>query len=209
VAIESVGFDFLYYEFDENHPTEGKYDAADNHGPFSRYAGADDFLHQAADSKNWPQGFTYDPENDGTPLPSSMGTHEHWNNALEKKYSRNLGLDKGVDLVTNVQTSVLGKDAAPGGFSLDQNFPNPFNPSTVIRYRLPAASDVVLVLYNARGEKIRTLVSGFRGAGPREETWDGLADDGRPAPAGVYFCRITAGGHGQITSRSNKMVLCR
>ncbi|MCP4411299.1 MAG: hypothetical protein GY808_01815, partial [Gammaproteobacteria bacterium] len=80
VAIESVGFDFLYAEFGPDHPTEGDYDPQDKKGPFPRYSGVDDFLHQAADSLNWPEGLIYDPENDGTPLARSLGVHEHWNN---------------------------------------------------------------------------------------------------------------------------------
>ncbi len=97
VAIESVGYDFLYTEFDEAHPTEGL-PATDNKGPFARFAGSDDFLHQAADTNNWPAGIRYDPEADGTVL-SSLGTHEHWNNATDKKYSRNLGSGNGIELV--------------------------------------------------------------------------------------------------------------
>ncbi len=99
VAIESVGFDFLYNEFDQNHPTEGQYDPRDNSGPFPHYRGVDDYLHQAADSANRPAGLIYDPEKDGTPLPASLGTHEHWNNAEDKQYSRNLGKNTGIELV--------------------------------------------------------------------------------------------------------------
>jgi hypothetical protein len=98
VAIDSVGYDFLYAEFDENHPTEGAYDPRDDSGPFARYAGADDYLHQEADPANWPEGIKYDPERDGTIL-GSLGVHEHWNNAVDKKYSRNLGRNSGIELV--------------------------------------------------------------------------------------------------------------
>jgi hypothetical protein len=90
VAIESVGFDFLYNEFYVGNPS-GK--------AFPHYSGVDDFLHQAADSLNWPEGIKYDPENDDTHLPRSMGVHEHWNNASDMKYSRNLGAETGIELV--------------------------------------------------------------------------------------------------------------
>jgi hypothetical protein len=98
VAIDSVGYDFLYAEFDEKHPAEGAYDPRDDSGPFSRYAGVDDYLHQEADPANWPAGLIYDPERDGKPL-ASLGVHEHWNSAEDKKYSRNLGKDSGIELV--------------------------------------------------------------------------------------------------------------
>ena len=99
VAIESVCYDFLFEEFDEAHPTEGIDVLNDDKGPFSRFPAADDFLHQAADPSNWPSGISYDPENDGSIL-TSMGVHEHWNNAIDKKYSRNLGTGSGIELFT-------------------------------------------------------------------------------------------------------------
>jgi hypothetical protein len=98
VAIDSVGYDFLYAEFDEKHPTEGAFDPRDDSGPFARYAGADDYLHQAADPANWPKGLAYDPERDGKRL-GSLGVHEHWDDAIDKRYSRNLGKKAGIELV--------------------------------------------------------------------------------------------------------------
>ncbi len=89
VAIESVAFDFLRTEF--SRPEYGiKYVAAE---------GTDDYLHQAADSKNWPEGIVYSPDGPGNRLPDSLGVHEHWNNPVDKKYSRNIGLGKGIELV--------------------------------------------------------------------------------------------------------------
>jgi len=98
VAIDSVGFDLLFNEFDRNHPTEGAYDSRDDHGPFPHYNGVDDYLHQAADPRNWPAGLVYNPEKDGTPL-GSLGTHEHWNNSIDRQYTRNLGGSSGIELV--------------------------------------------------------------------------------------------------------------
>jgi hypothetical protein len=98
VATDSVGYDFLVTEFDRDHPTEGRNDSGDNSGPFPQYAGVDDYLHQAASKAKWAAGVTYDPEGDGTPL-GSLGVHEHWNNPTDKKYSRNLGTGKGIELL--------------------------------------------------------------------------------------------------------------
>jgi len=72
----------------------------DNKGPFPRYSGVDDFLHQAADSINWPKNIVYDPEKDGKPLPRSMGVHEHWNSDTDKQYTRNLGTGNGIELIS-------------------------------------------------------------------------------------------------------------
>jgi len=89
VALESVCFDLLKTEFkDPDGPAKGR--------PW--YGGVDDHLHQAADSDNWPEGITYDPEGDGTPM-GSMGIHEHWNNDTDRQYSRNLGYDYGIELI--------------------------------------------------------------------------------------------------------------
>ena len=67
--------------------------------------GVDDYLHQAADPANWPEGIKYDPDNSGQPL-TSLGVHEHWNNPVMKQYSRNLGLKKGIELVSIPDTLV-------------------------------------------------------------------------------------------------------
>lgn len=96
VAVDSVGYDFLYAEFDAKHPTEGAFDPRDDSGPFSRYSGADDYLHQAADPRNRPKGLAYDPEKDGVPITASLGVHEHWSDPVNKKYS---GPGKGIDLL--------------------------------------------------------------------------------------------------------------
>lgn len=83
VAIDSVAIDFL-----RNEPNlEG---VVTGH--------VDNYLHEAAMAGNPPSGTVYDPDGAGTRL-SSLGVHEHWNNAAEKKYSRNLGKSEGIELV--------------------------------------------------------------------------------------------------------------
>lgn len=107
VALESVCFDFLRTEWNGLN----KHDASNNASENSpNIKGVDDYLHQAADSSNWPAGILYDPDNSGKPL-SSLGIHEHWNNAEKKQYSRNLGFNKGIELVSVPDTLV--KNEAP------------------------------------------------------------------------------------------------
>jgi hypothetical protein len=91
----------------------------------------------------------------------------------------------------------LGPDArtAPlaGAFGLAQNAPNPFNPSTDISFTVPAGgAPVTLQIFDVSGRLVRTLVDGFEAGGARTVTWHGRSDDGRPAPSGVYFYRLTA-----------------
>ncbi|MGD1042645.1 MAG: SMP-30/gluconolactonase/LRE family protein [Sedimentisphaerales bacterium] len=89
VAIDSVGFDFLYNEWPVANGPGGD--------------GADDYLHEAALIPNPPSGTIYDPNHDGS-LTASLGVHEHWNNATNKQYTRNLGTGNGIELVTNTNT---------------------------------------------------------------------------------------------------------
>ena len=84
VAIDSVGLDFLWAEWD-NYP---------------RMPGADDYLHEAALAEHPPSGTYYDPNHPvATVRLASLGTHEHWNNSQDRQYSRNLGKREGIELV--------------------------------------------------------------------------------------------------------------
>ncbi len=98
VAVSSVALDILQEEFqvEDLTTTPPRY-------TYIRFSGVDDYLHQAASSDWWPDGITYDPEGDGTPV-TSLGVHEHWNNPVDKQYSRNLGTGEGIELVyQNIQ----------------------------------------------------------------------------------------------------------
>jgi hypothetical protein len=93
VAIESVALDILQEEYQVEDLTTDPPSYT-----YVRFNAVDDYLHQAASSEWWPEDVVYDPEGDGTPI-GSLGVHEHWNNATEKKYSRNLGTGEGIELV--------------------------------------------------------------------------------------------------------------
>ncbi len=95
VAIESVCVDFLRSEHTMNEV----------------YGNVDNYLHEAALADNPPSSTFYDPNGDGAGLPS-LGVHEHWNNPDEKKYSRNLGSDEGIELVIG---GISGTAAEPPG----------------------------------------------------------------------------------------------
>jgi hypothetical protein len=211
VAIESVGFDFLYNEFDENNPVEGGTPTSEK-GPFPHFKGTDDYLHQAADSGNWPAGLSYDPEKDGKPLPSSMGTHEHWNNAVDKLYSRNLGLNVGIELIRIEGASGVDSPHQAGmveDFILRQNYPNPFNSDTHIEYRLSRSSHITLTIVQVNGRQIRTLYDGYQKEGTHIQRWDGLLKNGLPAPSGVYLCGMMMQNEMGTFQQTRKMVLSR
>jgi len=94
VAIESVAVDFLRTEFSNPEHTV----------PYISEPGVDDYLHQAADPKNWPAGIVYAPNGDNIPM-KGLGVHEHWNNPMDKQYSRNLGKGEGIELVKIFQSA--------------------------------------------------------------------------------------------------------
>jgi hypothetical protein len=88
---------------------------------------------------------------------------------------------------------------------LAQNVPNPFNPTTTIRFSLPASERVSLAVYAANGALVRTLVDEVRGSGAHNITWDGRDSAGTPVSSGLYFYRLSAGKF----SESKKMVLLK
>jgi photosystem II stability/assembly factor-like uncharacterized protein len=103
-----------------------------------------------------------------------------------------------------------GGDALiPRAFALGQNFPNPFNPSTTIKFSVPEGrkdgSRVTLKIYNLRGQLIRTLVDAPRQGGTYSVQWDGKTDSGTESSSGIYIYRISVSDH--IASR--KMILVK
>jgi hypothetical protein len=80
---------------------------------------------------------------------------------------------------------------------LHQNAPNPFNPTTSIRFELPRSMTVTVAVYDMSGRMVRTLVEGPVDSGPRTVVWDGRDSFGREVASGVYLCRLTsvAGTH--------------
>lgn len=79
-------------------------------------------------------------------------------------------------------------------FELDQNFPNPFNPSTSITFSLPVAGEVKLAIYNIRGELIHHLIDGRLESGVHRIVWNGADANGNRVASGVYFYRLAANG---------------
>ncbi len=94
----------------------------------------------------------------------------------------------------------LGGSALPQGFALGPNYPNPFNPSTMIPYQLPMATQVRLDVFNVLGQHIATLVDVEQPAGFHAAQWDATDAAGQAMAAGVYFYRLTVSG-GQQTQR--------
>ena len=108
------------------------------------------------------------------------------------------------DTLANVVLSVrLDGVGTPKQTLLLQNYPNPFNPETWIPYHLSEAAPVTLSIYDATGERIRTLSLGFQAAGfyqsrPRAAYWDGRNDLGEQVSSGVYFYQLSTPSEHQM-----------
>ncbi len=89
-------------------------------------------------------------------------------------------------------SSVKSSEQLPERLQLEQNFPNPFNPTTTLRYHLAAGSRVRLTIVNMRGQVVANPVNGYQKAGTHEITWSALDDFGQPLASGVYFYRLEA-----------------
>ena len=89
--------------------------------------------------------------------------------------------------------SVEGR-SRPEDFALGPNYPNPFNPATIIPYHLSASSEVRLEVFNLLGQRLATLVDAEQAAGAYTVLWDATNAAGQAVGAGVYIYRLTVGG---------------
>jgi hypothetical protein len=111
--------------------------------------------------------------------------------------------DSVVHFITIIDTtisSVSDRLTIPGSFALLQNFPNPFNPKTVIQFSIPHFGFISLRIYNVLGEEISTLVSEELHPGTYKANWDASS-----VPSGVYFYRLQAGSF----TETKKLILLR
>jgi hypothetical protein len=100
---------------------------------------------------------------------------------------------------------VISDETKPSASMLIQNFPNPFNPGTVLKYTLPKDVYVRLAIYNVLGQKVKTLVDEYKSVGTYTITWDGTNEYGHVVSSGIYFYRLVA-GENMVTK---KMILMK
>jgi len=183
VAVESVCIDFLRSEANSNTAFKDR--------PF--FPAVDDYLHQAADRANWPDGIIYDPEGDGTPMPSSLGVHEHWNNNTKKQYSKDLNPNgKGIDLVSFPSNLVQHENVTNSisGIKYTSNlklYPNPCTYQATLSYQLTENARINIDLVSLDGRIMKHIKHMQLAAGAYMDKIDanGLRK-------GFYICRIAA-----------------
>ena len=124
-----------------------------------------------------------------------------WNVKAPDEFVGFVTLDSGFIIYDNTIDIELESDQnIPSAFKLSQNFPNPFNPVTVIKYALPAPSEVLLAIYNLTGEEVARLVNKNQQEGYHKVTWNASS-----FASGIYFYRLQAGDFVQ----TRKMVLLK
>ena len=96
-------------------------------------------------------------------------------------------------------------EVLPGRFTLEQNYPNPFNPSTSIRFALPEAANIRIVVYDLLGQQVTQLMDNRFEPGNYQVVWDGRDASGREMPTGIYIARFLTPNYG----KSIKMVLLK
>ncbi len=96
-------------------------------------------------------------------------------------------------------------DDLPSPVRLNQNVPNPFNPSTLISYELDRDREVVVMIHDLAGKLVRTLFDGFQGAGAHAIVWDGTDDRGVGTASGVYLYTVRT----EAGRASRRMMLLR
>ena len=96
-------------------------------------------------------------------------------------------------------------DLLPDKFKLDNNYPNPFNPITSLRYALPEDGIVNITIYDMMGRRVKTLVNSSQTAGYKSIRWNATNNRNEPVSAGLYLYSIQAGEFRQ----TKKMVLLK
>jgi len=125
--------------------------------------------------------------------------------SLEIKNTTMAGTFEQLTFENGSNTRIKTINRVPAGFTLNQNIPNPFNPSTTIQYSVSRPTHIKLVLYSIHGQKIKTLVDRFDEPGVYNVIWDATNDSGITVATGVYIYQLLTGD----TQIQKQMLLLR
>jgi hypothetical protein len=122
-------------------------------------------------------------------------------------YSPTVTIDKTYIFSTGVATSALEHTytTPPSKYQLKQNFPNPFNPSTTIRYSLSGPENISIRIYDVSGQLVKEINKEHNQAGEYEVIWDGSNNNGEKISSGIYFYRLSVGNYNE----AKKMILIK
>jgi len=150
-----------------------------------------------------------------TAIPNSGWQFDLWTengNVISTDSIYVFNADSSRNLVAQLSmiTSVNKIDDLPALFSLSPNYPNPFNPSTVIEYALPKGAHVQLTVYNLLGETVRVLIDNQMSAGNHSVVWNADGNSGRKMSSGIYFYELKASSdNGKNFNQIRKMILIK
>lgn len=148
-----------------------------------------------------------------TDYPDDVSVHELLQDMFKHaEHDFTHGVQLNGSLARPALNEAITPTNTPREFSLVQNFPNPFNPTTEIRYALPQAGKVTLRIFNVLGEQVRVLVDEYKPAGQYTEVWDGKNNQGKSVASGIYIYQISyfsSERSNQTIVRSGKMSLLR
>ena len=113
--------------------------------------------------------------------------------------------DDRVVFVNRYDFLSVDKINLPKSYALHNNFPNPFNPSTLIRFDLPVSDDAEISIYNMLGQKVKTFAMYNKSAGTHSVRWNGVNQNNEPVAAGVYFYQLKTKHY----TKMKKMVLVK
>jgi len=94
-------------------------------------------------------------------------------------------------------------------YDIRQNYPNPFNSGTTIEYSLTFDSHVEIIIYNVRGQAIKTYTKEKQSMGIHKVNWDTKSNEGTDMPSGIYFYRVNISSNNTLIQETNKMILLR
>lgn len=142
----------------------------------------------AGDLFVWNTDAPYYPEL----MPWPRFLHDNSNSGINPKMGLPTAIDDAPQLL-------------PNRFGITNNYPNPFNPETLIRFTLDRTTDIDLEIFNILGQKVVTLASGSFTAGSHQLVWNGRDGDNREVASGIYLARMKS----DKNSSNHKMVLLR
>ena len=125
--------------------------------------------------------------------------------AKKGAYSKDVTGDDRTLYISRYDYLSVENESIPTEFALHENYPNPFNPSTTLRFDLPEASNITLTIYNMLGQKVRTFDYQNTSAGYHSVKWNATNDYGDPVGAGVYLYQLQT----KDFVKTRKMVLLK
>ncbi len=154
------------------------------------------------DGSNWHNEVVNQPLGGGWNCRIALDSQEHPRIAYFNQNTDDLEYANPI-IIVGTEDEVI---EVPASFSLNQNYPNPFNPTTTIKFNTEnTEKNTEIVIYNIKGQKVKSLVNEKLDAGAHQVVWDGTNDSGKPVTSGIYFYKMKSGNY----TSTKKMILVK